>query len=99
MLQTGLQRRYSAMYQAARQMIEKGMLGDVTYVQAQWHRNPGWKMKEAPNKRLANWRLPLWLWCSTAPGSQREPITQSASPSRFTKSWNAWGGVAPSAST
>ncbi len=56
-LQTGLQRRYSAMYQAARQMIEKGMLGDVTYVQAQWHRNPGWKMKDAPNKRMANWRL------------------------------------------
>lgn len=56
-LQVGLQRRYSAMYQAARQMIEKGMLGEVGYVQAQWHRNPGWKMKEAPNKRMANWRL------------------------------------------
>ncbi|QOY85747.1 Gfo/Idh/MocA family protein [Paludibaculum fermentans] len=57
-LQVGLQRRYSAMYQAARQMIEKGMLGDVTYVQAQWHRNPGWKMKKGvPNERMANWRL------------------------------------------
>lgn len=58
-LQTGLQRRYSEMYQAARNMIEKGLLGDVTYVQAQWHRNPGWKMKDVPNvdKRMANWRL------------------------------------------
>ncbi|MBI5280777.1 MAG: Gfo/Idh/MocA family oxidoreductase [Candidatus Solibacter usitatus] len=57
-LQTGLQRRYSAMYQAARAMIEKGLLGDVTYVQAQWHRNPGWKMKkDVPNVRMANWRL------------------------------------------
>jgi len=57
-LQTGLQRRYSAMYTAARQMIEKGLLGDVTYVQAQWHRNPGWKMKKGvPNERMANWRL------------------------------------------
>lgn len=57
-LQTGLQRRYSAMYQAARQMIEKGMLGEVGYVQAQWHRNPGWKMKKGvPNERMANWRL------------------------------------------
>jgi predicted dehydrogenase len=46
LLQTGLQRRYSAMYQAARQMIEKGTLGEVTYVQAQWNRNPGWKMKK-----------------------------------------------------
>jgi len=55
-LQTGLQRRYSAMYQAARAMIEKGMLGEVTHVSAQWHRNPGWKMK--PNTpKLANWRL------------------------------------------
>jgi predicted dehydrogenase len=58
-LQTGLQRRYSEMYQAARNMIEKGLLGEVTYVQAQWHRNPGWKMKDVPNvnKRMANWRL------------------------------------------
>ncbi len=55
-LQTGLQRRYSAMYQAARQMIEKGLLGEVTYVQAQWHRNPGWKMKKDQPK-MANWRL------------------------------------------
>ncbi len=54
-MQVGLQRRYSTMYQAARQMIEKGVLGEVTYVQAQWHRNPGWKMKEGGE--LANWRL------------------------------------------
>lgn len=54
-LQTGLQRRYSSMYQAARQMIEKGVLGEVTYVQAQWHRNPGWKMKAGGE--MANWRL------------------------------------------
>ena len=57
-MQVGLQRRYSAMYGAARQMIEKGQLGEVTYVQAQWHRNPGWKMKkDVPNPRMANWRL------------------------------------------
>ncbi|MDX2154703.1 MAG: Gfo/Idh/MocA family oxidoreductase [Bryobacteraceae bacterium] len=55
-LQVGLQRRYSKMYQAARQMIEKGLLGEVTHVQAQWHRNPGWKMK-ADQPKLANWRL------------------------------------------
>jgi predicted dehydrogenase len=55
-LQVGLQRRYSQMYQAARAMIEKGLLGDVAYVQAQWHRNPGWKMKKDVPK-LANWRL------------------------------------------
>ena len=50
-LQVGLQRRYSQFYQIARQMVEKGLLGDVTHVQAQWHRNPGWVM------RGFNWRL------------------------------------------
>ena len=37
-LQVGLQRRYSKFYQTARQMIDKGMLGKVTHVYAQWHR-------------------------------------------------------------
>lgn len=55
-LQVGLQRRYSRMYQAARAMIDKGMLGEVTHVHAQWHRNPGWKMKPEAGK-LGNWRL------------------------------------------
>jgi predicted dehydrogenase len=50
-LQVGLQRRYSEFYQAVRQMVEKGMLGDVKYMYAQWHRNPGWTMKPG------NWRL------------------------------------------
>src|SRR6185437_8521390 len=50
-LQVGLQRRYSTFYQTARQMIEKGLLGDVTHVHALWHRNPGWVMHGF------NWRL------------------------------------------
>lgn len=50
-LQVGLQRRYSEYYQAVKQMIEKGMLGDVKFMYAQWHRNPGWVMKPG------NWRL------------------------------------------
>lgn len=37
-LQVGLQRRYSKFYQTAKQMIDKGMLGKVTHVHAQWHR-------------------------------------------------------------
>ena len=59
-LQVGLQRRYSRFYQTARQMIEKGLIGDVTHVQAQWHRNGGWTMRkqEDPSReRIANWRL------------------------------------------
>jgi predicted dehydrogenase len=50
-LQVGLQRRYSKFYQLAKQMIDKGMLGDVTHIHAQWHRNPGWVMNGF------NWRL------------------------------------------
>ncbi len=57
-LQVGLQRRYSKFYQTARQMIEKGMLGNVTHVYAQWHRNPGWRMRPDPKRQKElNWRL------------------------------------------
>lgn len=59
-LQVGLQRRYSKFYQTARQMIEKGVLGEVTNVYAQWNRNPGWTMKQPqPGQTLEqkNWRL------------------------------------------
>lgn len=50
-MQVGLQRRYSEFYQTAKQMIQKGMIGDVTHVYAQWNRNPGWPY------RKDNWRL------------------------------------------
>jgi len=50
-LQVGLQRRYSEYYNVVKQMIDKGMLGDVKFMYAQWHRNPGWVMKPG------NWRL------------------------------------------
>jgi predicted dehydrogenase len=57
-IQVGLQRRYSKFYQSVRDMIEKGVLGDVKHVYAQWHRNPGWTMKGDPKtNRMANWRL------------------------------------------
>lgn len=55
-LQTAFERRYSLFYQTARQMAAKGMLGEVTEIQAQWNRNPGWVMDpDAPRQR--NWRL------------------------------------------
>ena len=55
-VQVGLQRRYSQFYQIAKLMVSKGMLGEVTHIQAQWHRNPGWTMQ--PNlPRERNWRL------------------------------------------
>jgi predicted dehydrogenase len=50
-LQVGLQRRYSKFYQLAKELVDKGVLGDVTHIEAMWHRNPGWMMNGF------NWRL------------------------------------------
>ncbi len=61
-LQTGLQRRYSKFYQAAKQMVDKGLIGQVTHVTAQWHRNTFAKdpwNKPVPKDRTdreVNWR-------------------------------------------
>ncbi len=58
-LQTGLQRRYSPFYETAHQMIEKGMLGDVMHIRAQWHRNGAGRrpVKDPSLERRINWRL------------------------------------------
>jgi predicted dehydrogenase len=62
-LQTGLQRRYSYFYQMVRSMVEKGILGDVRHVHAQWHRNmintPSalWTMKPGGPSNVENWRM------------------------------------------
>lgn len=59
-LQVGLQRRYSKFYQMAKQIVDKGLIGDVTHIHAQWHRNPGWVMKgdaSKVGKYKANWRM------------------------------------------
>lgn len=59
-MQVGLQRRYSRYYQTVKSMVDRGILGNVTHMYAQWNRNPGWKMKPNPNlaeQKMANWRL------------------------------------------
>jgi predicted dehydrogenase len=62
-IQTGLQRRYSYFYQTVKQMVDKGILGKVTHVHAQWHRNminkPSrlWTMKPGGEANIANWRV------------------------------------------
>ncbi|MBI3695167.1 MAG: Gfo/Idh/MocA family oxidoreductase [Acidobacteria bacterium] len=58
-IQVGLQRRYSEFYQVARQMIDKGMLGRVTHMQAQWHRNGDWRrpVKDKTLEEQINWRM------------------------------------------
>ncbi len=55
-LQAGFTRRYSQFYQTARQMASKGMLGEVTEIQAQWNWDSAWTMRpDVPRER--NWRL------------------------------------------
>ena len=57
MLQVGLQRRYSAYFQSVKSMIDTGVLGNVTHIHGQWHRNPGWTMKPGGKNNPKNWRL------------------------------------------
>ncbi len=62
-LQTGLQRRYSYFYQTVKKMVDKGILGNVHHMHAQWHRNminkPSklWTMKPGGEKNINNWRI------------------------------------------
>jgi predicted dehydrogenase len=57
--QVGLQRRYSAIYNVAMQMVQKGLLGKVQFIRAQWHRNGSWRnpIKDPAFNRILNWRL------------------------------------------
>jgi predicted dehydrogenase len=58
-LQVGLQRRSSVLYNVAMQMIRGGALGKVMFVRAQWHRNNNWRRPVSDPKfeRLINWRM------------------------------------------
>ncbi|MGA3041511.1 MAG: Gfo/Idh/MocA family oxidoreductase, partial [Bryobacteraceae bacterium] len=58
-LQCGLQRRYSQFYQTAKQMIDQGVLGNVTHIRGQWHRNSDQRRKvpDPSLERKINWRM------------------------------------------
>ena len=58
-LQVGLQRRYSTVYQVAMQMIHSGALGKVQFIRAQWDRNGSWRVPVPDPKleRFLNWRV------------------------------------------
>lgn len=58
-MQVGLQRRYSLFYQTAKQMIDQGLLGNVTHIRGQWHRNSS-QRRPVPDpslERKINWRM------------------------------------------
>jgi predicted dehydrogenase len=57
-IQVGLQRRYSLLYQRAKELIDAGVIGDITHIQAQWHRNTNWRRKASEEyEDQFNWRL------------------------------------------
>ena len=58
-LQVGLQRRYSQFYQTAKQMIDQGVLGNVTHIRGQWHRNSDQRrlVPDPSLERKINWRM------------------------------------------
>ena len=64
--QVGLQRRANPIYRQAQAMIQSGMLGRVTAIKCQWHRNNNWRRPVpvpradpafAELERRLNWRL------------------------------------------
>lgn len=64
--QVGLQRRANPVYEQAAAMASSGMIGRITAVKCQWHRNHPWKRdlpvgpedpRHAALERKLNWRL------------------------------------------
>jgi predicted dehydrogenase len=64
--QVGLQRRANPIYQQAAAMVRSGVLGTITAIKAQWHRNNNWRRpvpvprtdpRFAGLERRLNWRL------------------------------------------
>ena len=53
--QVGLQRRANPIYQQAAAMVQAGVLGQVTAVKAQWHRNNNWRRPIPVAKGDADW--------------------------------------------
>jgi len=50
MLAVGHQRHYSVLYDNANHLIQKGLLGDIKFIRAQWHRNNSFEGRDAWRK-------------------------------------------------
>lgn len=53
--QVGLQRRANPIYQQAAAMVQAGVLGQVTAIKAQWHRNNNWRRPVPVARHDAAW--------------------------------------------
>jgi predicted dehydrogenase len=75
--QIGLQRRANPIYKQAQAMVAAGMIGQVTSIKAQWHRNNSWRRPVPAPKTDANWdalerRLNWRLYKSSSAGLMAE---------------------------
>lgn len=48
----GHQRHYSVLYANANDLVEQGLLGDIRYIRAQWHRNNSFPGRDSWRKRI-----------------------------------------------
>ena len=58
LLAVGHQRHYSVLYDNANHLVKQGLLGDIKYIRAQWHRNSSFPGRDA-------WRKPQKQWPKT----------------------------------
>lgn len=54
--QVGLQRRANGIYKQAEAMVRSGMLGQITAVKSQWHRNNNWRRPVPVKRDHPDWR-------------------------------------------
>ena len=52
LLAVGHQRHYSVLYDNANQLVQKGLLGDIKHIRAQWHRNNSYPNRDSWRKRI-----------------------------------------------
>ena len=52
LLAVGHQRHYSVLYDNANQLVEQGLLGDIKYIRAQWHRNNSFPGRDSWQKEI-----------------------------------------------
>ena len=55
LLAVGHQRHYSVLYDNANHLVRDGLLGDVKYIRAQWHRNSSFPGRDAWREPPARW--------------------------------------------
>jgi predicted dehydrogenase len=52
LLAVGHQRHYSVLYDNANDLVQRGLLGDIRFIRAQWHRNNSFPGRDSWRKRI-----------------------------------------------